>query len=392
MTKNRASDTLAVLFVALCSLISIRGQAPVTEDRPLGQPTPPPAAEQEKAKIKVVFDDATPGVAYVEANGERVRINALKKTVEDVAALPDAAAGDKPAPSATPDDKEESPYDFDRGEEPYDFRLVNLPTPRSVPKGTWNLTFTHRFTEPIHPISDSARDLFGLDSFGIASFGVTYGFTNKLFGTVYRSPLCQRGLCRTIEVGVGYNWLSNDKDSPFALQTYASIEGNDNFSEEYTYNLQARLAYRPVKRVYLFFSPAAHLNSNGQRRFDPRPSDFFPPAPIAETFQMPTHGASFGFGGSVLITPNVIALVDFVPRSGFKLGRVRAVFDPVTEAIVGFVNESHASYGFGIQRNVGKHAFTLTFSNTQATTTSRYNSSNVVLREPIIGFNLTRRF
>jgi hypothetical protein len=148
------------------------------------------------------------------------------------------------------------------------------------------------------------------------------------------------------------------------------------------------------KRVYLFFSPAVHLNSNGQRRFDPRPTDFFPPAPIADTFRLPTHGASFGFGGEVLITPNVVALVDFVPRTGFKLGRVRAIFDPVSHAIVGFVNDSSPAFGFGVQRNIGKHSFALTFSNTQTTTTSRYNSSNLFLfpKHVTIGFNLTRRF
>jgi hypothetical protein len=67
----------------------------------------------------------------------------------------------------------------------------------------------------------------------------------------------------------------------------------------------------------------------------------------------------------------------FVPRTGFKLGRVQALRDPVTKQIIGFFNDSESTFGFGIQRNVGKHAFALTFSNTQTTTTSRYNSSNL---------------
>jgi len=147
------------------------------------------------------------------------------------------------------------------------------------------------------------------------------------------------------------------------------------------------------KRLYLFFSPAVHLNANGQRRFDPRSSDFFPPAPIADTFHLPTHGASFGFGASFLITPNVAALFDFTPRTGFKLGQVHPVFGPNFQ-IIGFTNESHPTMGFGVQRTIGKHAFTLTFSNTQTTTTSRYNSSNLVLKPKdfTIGFNLSRRF
>lgn len=356
-------------------------------------------SSMDQSKIKVVFDENSPGVVIIESNGEKIRVDTSKKTVSQIAsneekgARPDTATAN--AKTTAQQEKEESAYDFDRGEEPYDYRIVNIPTPKSIPKGSWNLTFTHRFSERLHPLNDSAKDLFGLDSFGIASFGVSYGVTDKLYLSAYRSPLCQRGLCRVIEIGAGYNWIAMDKDSPIALTTYASIEGNDNFTEEFTYNLQTMLSARLGKRVHLFFSPAVHINSNGQRRFDPRPTDFFPPAAIANSFKQPTHGASFGFGTSILITPNVAALFDFTPRTGFKLGRVRPVFNSNFQ-ITGFTAESHPTIGFGIQRNIGKHAFALTFSNTQATTTSRYNSSNLVFspkpRNVIIGFNLSRRF
>ena len=372
-------------------------QAKPSETHAAAQPNTVETPEQDEGKIKVVFDENTPGVVYVESNGEKVRVDTNKKTVEQLVAADKSAeqpdAKKDTAKAIQSKDKPESAYDFDKGEEPYDYRIVNIPTPKSIPKGSWNLVFTHRFTQPIHPLSDSAENLFGLDSFGIASFGVTYGVTDKFYLSAYRSPLCQRGLCRTIEVGGGYNWLEMDKDHPFALTTYASIEANDNFTEEATYNLQARLAARLGKRVYLFFSPAVHLNANGQGRFDPRASDFFPPATVADSFKLPTHGASFGFGTSVMITPNVVALFDFTPRTGFKLGQVRPIFDNNFH-VIGFTNESHPSIGFGIQRNVGKHAFALTFSNTQTTTTSRYNSSNLVLspKYVVIGFNLSRRF
>jgi hypothetical protein len=242
-------------------------------------------------------------------------------------------------------------------------------------------------------LSESGKTLLGLDSFSVSSFGITYGITDKLYVSASRSPLCQRGLCRTIEVGFGYNWLAQDKDSPFALTTYASVEGNDNFTEEYTYNLQAMMSARLGKRVYLFFSPAVHLNSNGQHRFNPRPDQFFPPATVANSFKLPTNGASFGFGTSVLITHDIVALFDFAPRIGFKLGQVNPIFDNNFN-VIGFKNESQPSIGFGIQKNIGKHSFTLTFSNTQTSTTSRYNSSNLVLkpRRLTIGFNLSRRF
>jgi hypothetical protein len=349
------------------------------------------------SKIKVTFDDTTPGVVYVESNGEKIRVDTAKKSFEEVATNSDEPAApddDKTAKAAaTPDDKNAGKYDFDRSEEPFDYRVVNIPTPKRIPKGSWNLVFSHRFSQPVKPLHESAENLLGLDSFSVSSFGIIYGITDKLYVSASRSPVCQRGLCRVIEIGAGYNWIAADKDSRIGLTTYASVEGNDNFTEEYTYNLQAMLSGRIGKRVYLFFSPALHINSNGQRRFDPRPTDFFPPAPIADTFHLPTHGASFGFGASVLITPNVAALFDFSPRAGFKLGQVHPIFNS-TFQIIGFRNESEPTLGFGIQRNIGRHAFSLTFSNTQTTTTSRYNSSNLGYspKHFTIGFNLSRRF
>src|SRR5207244_12634068 len=125
--------------------------------------------------------------------------------------------------------------------------------------------------------------------------------------------------CRTVEAGLGYNWIAHDKNSPIALTTYASIEGNYNFSKEYTYNLQARLSGRLGKRVYLFFSPAVQSNSNGQGRFDPRPTDYFPPVVIADSFGLPAHGASLGFSTSVLISRGDVSRFHFLRRHGLPL-------------------------------------------------------------------------
>ncbi len=369
------------------------------------KPTPPVAL---KSQMKVTFDEGSPGVIFIESNGERIRIDANKKTVAQISALTEINAvetpkkeeiakvetkPEEPKPETKSKKQEESVYDFDEGDEPYDYRIVNVPTPKKVPKGTWNLFFAHRFSQPIHPLSESGKTLLGFDSFSVSSFGVSYGITDKLYVSASRSPLCQRGLCRTIEVGLGYNWFAQDKNSPFALTTYASIEGNDNFTEEYTYNLQTMLSARLGKRIYLFFSPAVHLNSNGQHRFNPRATDYFPTANAANSFKLPTNGASFGFGATVLITHDIAALFDFAPRIGFKLGQVNPIFDNNFN-VTGFKNVSEPSIGFGVQKNIGKHSFALTFSNTQTSTTSRYNSSNLVLkpRRLTIVFNLSRRF
>jgi cytochrome c oxidase subunit 2 len=340
--------------------------------------------EATQKKVDVTFDAQAPGVAVVEVDGERYRIDTTTKTWTRIE-QPKTETG-TPAQTQTA----EQPKTRAPEAEAYDYRLVNVPTPKRVLKGSLNLYFTHRFAQPVRPLNQSARDLIGLDSSAVPSFGLFYGITDKLYVNAYRSAVCQRGLCRTIELGVGYHWADEGKESPIAVSTYASVEGDDNFTEAYTYNLQLMVARSVTRYVNLFFSPALHLNANAERRFDPRSTDFFPPATV--TLAQPRHTGSFGLGANARISRSVSLLFEYTPRVGFKLGRVIPIFDS-TGKVTGFRQESEAEIGFGIQKDVGRHSFSLTFSNTQTTTTSRYNSSNLVLPPSkfTIGFNLYRR-
>jgi cytochrome c oxidase subunit II len=338
--------------------------------------------------LKVRFDESAPGVVIVESNGERVRIDTSAKTITRLNA---------PEPEAVPVVANKDKDVERRVSEPYDYRLVNVPTPKRVPRHSLNVNFTHRFQTPVRqddvPVRTELEGLFGLDSFAVSSFGFTYGLTDRLYLSAYRSPLCQNGLCRTIEIGAGYHLLDEAGRSPVALSAYASIEGNDNFSEEYTYNFQAMVARSVTKYVNLFFSPAVHLNSNGQGRFNSRLGEVFPLEPEAARFELGQHTGSFGFGVNARIRPTTSLLFEYTPRVGFKLGRVEADFDPTFSRIVSFTNRSEAEIGFGIEKRLARHVFSFTFSNTQTTTTSRYNSSNLVLPPSrfTVGFNLFRR-
>ena len=344
-------------------------------------------AQGANSGLNVSFDDNAPGVAYVEVNGERYRVDTRSKTFARVeTAEPEHARTTTEPALATAKGRESS-----KASEPYDYHIVNLPTPKQVRRHSLNLIFTHRFSESFRPVEDSANDLFGLDSSSVSSFGFTYGITDRLYASIYRSPLCQTGLCKTIEIGFGYHWLSEAGRSPLALSTYASIEGDDNFRHLYTYNIQAMLARSVTRYVNLFFSPAVHINSNGTGRFNPRPQ-FFPPG-ATDNFRLGQHTGSFGFGLNARIRPTASLVFEYTPRVGFKLGQVIPIFDEKTAQFVGFKNDSEAEIGFGIEKRIGRHVFSLTFSNTQTTTTSRYNSSNLAL-EPgkfIIGFNIYRR-
>ena len=373
---------------ALAAMIAVAGVVPA-----FSQATPAKSSE----KIHITFDDKNPSIMIVEANGERVRVDTVSKKIERLTDTPVTAAPAQPtakiAPAAAKDNAKDDLYAYESGDEPYDYHLVNVPTPKKVPKGTWNLNFSHRFSQPVNPLSESAKTLLGLDSFSTSSFGIMYGITDKFYVNASRSPICQRGLCRTIELGVGYHITDQDEKSPVALSVYGSMEGDENFSKHYTYNLQAMISHDFGKRFYLFFAPAIHLNANHGRRFDPQPNDYFPPAAIALNFNQPVNAASFGFGAEVRITPSVTGIFEFTPRTGFKLGSVTPIFDR-TFKVTGFKQQSEPEMGLGVMYAIGQHRFSLTFSNTQTTTTSRYNSSNLVLKpkQLVIGFNLFRRW
>src|SRR3712207_6786444 len=83
-----------------------------------------PSAEAQSG-IKVSFDENAPGVLIIESNGERVRVDATKKTVEQLAAVePQEKTGEVSSKetakveTSQAQEEEGSVFDFDEGEEP----------------------------------------------------------------------------------------------------------------------------------------------------------------------------------------------------------------------------------------------------------------------------------
>ena len=353
-------------------------------------------APAEASKMKVTFEPTTRGVVIVESAGERLRIDTSNNTVERLSEAGTATmqkAAQEPAQPALTKQSESS-----RAYEPYDYHIVNIPTPKAVRRHSLNMHFTHRFQETITPlpledadehIARISKDLFGLDSSSVSSFGVTYGITDRLYANVYRSPLCQPGLCKTIELGLGYHFLDEAGRSPIALSAYSSVEGDYNFTERYTYNFQVMIGRSVTRFVNVFFSPAAHINANGSDRF----KEFLSAQPLISTLRLGRHSGSFGFGVNARVRPTTSLLFEYTPRVGFKLGQITPDFDSTIGQLTGFKNDSEAEIAFGLEKRIGRHVFSLTFSNTQTTTTARYNSSNQALppNKFSIGFNLFRR-
>src|SRR5436190_16286229 len=91
------------LLVAIPLILAIWTVAPAQQQPPsktgsVGQTKAAEEAEkaaQDEGKIKVVFDEKRPGIVYVESNGEKIRVDTTKRTVEQLVASD--KSGEQPA-------------------------------------------------------------------------------------------------------------------------------------------------------------------------------------------------------------------------------------------------------------------------------------------------------
>jgi hypothetical protein len=290
---------------------------------------------EDLSAMQVKFEQSEPDVVYVSSGRETLRINTRTR---EVVKVEERLASSETTPATVPAQESESASVSPP--QPYDYQVVNVPTPKRVPRGSLNILFTHRFRQPIRPLEDSDDDLFGLDSSSISSIGLTYGITDRLYARFYRSPIAQQGLFKTIELGFGYHLLDEAGRSPIALSAYASVEGDNNFKEDFTYNLQAMMSRSVTRYVTLFFSPAVHINSNKDRRFLRDFEDSFSEDVINNINDFGEHGASFGLGVNARIRPTLSLLFEYVPRTGFKLGTFNATVDEETGEVIRLENVS----------------------------------------------------
>lgn len=301
--------------------------------------------------VTVTFSGS--GEAIVQVDGRTIRINTT--TQEATSLTPNLS---QPAVETVPQ-QDGKPAVVEEEEDPelnYGYELVNLPTPRRFEKNAFAIHFTHRFTQPFFT-KDSPPDLFGLDSFSYSGFGLSYGITDRIFAKVYRTPLD-----RNIEVTGGVHLLHQSRQVPVSASAYVSVEGRDNFNRHYTTNIAAQFARTLGSYGSVHFSPIISLNSNPKVQLDPGEDN---------------HTYAFGLGGQLNFRPTASIIFEYIPRTGYKA-------------------QPDATISFGIQKRTYRHIFTLTFSNTQATTSSQISSGFGTfgdLRKGLtVGFNIYRRF
>jgi hypothetical protein len=317
-------------------------------------------------KPPVTFLEGSDAEAVIEYKGKRFVINTQARSVRELeAAAPlDGTKTDSESTAAIGQRTEES--DVFR---PVDVRLINLPTAIPIPKGSLWTDFTHRF--PFGEPTD-ASGLFGLDSFAIPSFGITYGLTDRIQIGASRSP---SGVGRPIMLFAGASLFNEQKGDPLSLLARVGLEGRDNFQRNFTTTFEFTVARSVTRHAQLYFVPAISL---GDRPLSGDPARNLP----GET------AVALGIGGAFNIRPSVTLMAEANLRLN-EASRYQGIGNGIRRPV----------FGFGIQKASisRRHAFSLVFSNGPGTTFSQRSMTRGLLFADdgfnglTIGFNLSRR-
>lgn len=232
-----------------------------------------------------------------------------------------------------------------------DFTLINLPTTLPLPVHGGNFRLTHRFAGNLRQgsFSDNASNLFGLDQGAVIGFEYRFGIVKHVEAAVYRTSFD-----KTFQFYGKYDAMHQDDHHPIGVSALVSVEGTDNFQERYAPSLGATISHTlPGDRLALYAVPVWTHNSAAALGVD------------RDTFYV-------GVGGRVRFLTSAYLVAEVSPRvNGYAPG------DP--------------EYGFGIEKRVGGHFFTLTFTNTFSSTfaqVARGGSPKTLY----LGFNLARKF
>ena len=351
------------------------------------------------ARLGIHFLEESTTKVIIERDGQEYEVDLATKQIRSVSRPPQTQA---PAPKATVQQKSTVPTsntdqrtNSKDGERRYyhpgDDLVFTLPTGRPIEKHSWMLNFTHRFPyEAAFTGPARGATLLGLDDFAVASFGVQFGVTGHLSVSAYRSPSV---IGRPIELGARYNFLDEQR-GPLNAAFRFSVQGQDNFSRNFTENFELIASRSLGHRAQLYLVPTFSLHNrpvlSAKSALTEPP--FYQPCgqplangvapsmkvqPCADTF-------SVGFGAAVDIRPTVAFVGEVIPTAvnGTDLGIHRMPFS------------------FGIQAKIYHHAFTFGFTTAPGTTTAqRIATRAIFLPDPkgdtpsgmFVGFDIMRQ-
>lgn len=240
-----------------------------------------------------------------------------------------------------------------------DFTLVTLPTNLRMPAGRFAFRLTHRFSRPLDGgprFGNLLEDFFGFDSAAAIGLELRYGL---MPGTQVG---LQRGNNKVLQLFGRQSVLSERDGRPLGLDAMVTVEGRNNFRDEYSGVVTVIVSKQVDGRAAVYVEPTWVGNVNKSGAFHVQI-----PSTVTDddTFML-------GLGARVRVRPTVFVVGEFVPRiTGFDLGSDFA--------------------SFAIEKRAGGHLFQLNFSNSLGVTPVLI-AQGASEDDWFIGFNITRKF
>ena len=271
--------------------------------------------------------------------------------------LPSAATAQSTPPPTPASTAQQSPADAasDRDlqvnpAEP-DFTLSALPTTLRMPSGKFAFRLTHRFTRPIASgdVGDFFADLFGFDSSAQIGLELRYGLRPGTQVSVHRTN------DRTIQFLGQHQVLDQRSGRMLSLDALVSVEGADNFSEDFSTTVGAVVSRQFSEKGAIYVQPLFVFNTNAIDDGD-------------------QHTMLLGFG------------------TRYRLGKSRTYLVAEAAPVVSGHDAGIDHVSFGFEHRVGGHIFQLTVTNSLGTTMRQIALGGPHEDDWFIGFNLSRRF
>jgi uncharacterized beta barrel domain-containing protein DUF5777 len=235
-----------------------------------------------------------------------------------------------------------------------DFTLAALPTSLRLARFKSAFRVTHRFTRPLDCDTCSSSlfgDLFGLDNGAIIGLEYRFGIVRNGQIGIHRTS------DKTIEFFGEYGVVRQDKGLPLDLSVLVSVEGTNNFQDEYSPTIGAIVSRTVGEHAAFYVEPIyVHHANVFQQSIVPEENTFM-----------------IGLGARVRVRPTVYVVGEFTPRvSGYRPGNDQG--------------------SVAIEKRAGGHMFQLNFSNSFGTTMGQIARGGASTNDWYMGFNITRKF
>ncbi len=250
-----------------------------------------------------------------------------------------------------------------------DFVVINLPTTLRLPRLKGNFRLTHRFAGNLRngTFGQQASSLFGIDQGAIIGFEYRFAVATHTQAAFYRSSFD-----KTIQLYGKYDAWHQHGSMPVSISPLVSIEGTDNFQEKFAPAVGAAVSRQIGTRVAAYITPVWVHNTAASLD------------PISHSHDSDAHSAVSPYASESRNTT-------YVGLGGrARIGGSTYVAGEVAVRAQGYAPDQPA-YGVSIEKRVGAHMFSLTFTNGFGTTfaqVARGGTANSLF----LGFNLGRKF